>query len=278
MQKEFLARFDLVREGVRPTTWCNASGIGRGSLTSMKRGGIPNGATLATLLRVARVSSNYLLAGFGAPFLVSRCDSDREAAHLIPRLAGAGAHATLVRHDHHLTLVLHLAGSEGQPGAEECMPHLEVVAGALGEQAVAALFDRTGEVCHLPVSRDTGQRLVTGWIGNYGLVGHGSQPGLLASAEACGKQAALAWLAEREPATVAREAPAGRDDTGQAAIDQELLQQVVRLVEEELATSGVPLSAGKRAGVIGLLYQLFAESPAQFPDRTKVAQFLRLAG
>jgi len=185
----FLSKLDYLSAGRNKTPWLQSIGLTKGTISRLiNQSGDPSETILRTLYHSENASLHWLTEGKGHPFLVNRVLSDAEGAALLAELLEeSGWTIYLVTGSGCVgyTLVLTQPGQYDIKGRPVDYTLVEIISGNLGaktqeEIALEAAFENR---CHqLEISQDEYQRLQSGEMGNYELIGWRNERGLLDTA------------------------------------------------------------------------------------------------
>lgn len=185
MHQSFLSRIEFILKGRALYSWGQSLGLKQGTINRISKGHVPGPDILPMISRTENVSIHWLLEGAGAPYLVSRCQSDAEAhERLIQHFSdepGWAIHLVVSAPEFTVVLTQPCRTVSGQRTVEYTC--VEIISGA-GPNTVRGVLDervsRPVFVTHM--GRKDIQRLSTGWMGNLELIGWRHHTGLLADA------------------------------------------------------------------------------------------------
>lgn len=168
-EPDFLARLEFVLDGRKRTPWGAALGLNKGTMGRIGKGHIPGPDLLIPIGRAERVSLSWLIDGAGAPFLITREETDSAMATLLDALFDESWRITLCTDGARVVVVLTQPGQIEVNGEMRDYIITEVLVGPCGRKVLLTL-DRHASECrllHLPAAELS--RLSAGLMGNRAL-------------------------------------------------------------------------------------------------------------
>lgn len=186
IHSNYLLRFDELSEGRDLKHWLVPFGVSGPALTRMRKDGTkPSVDTLLAISRAENTSVDWLLYAHGAPFITNNVMDDTDGYRLLNgMLEKTGWRGYLVNGKDVLgySLVLVRAGHDVVKGKTIDYSIVEIIAGRLGPKTQAEFLNRLDAPKYLKLKPDEFQRLTSGHMGNYELLGWRGEPGLLSAA------------------------------------------------------------------------------------------------
>lgn len=180
----FAERIRFVAAGRRMKPWTDALAIPAGTRARMlKDEGIPpTYEMLVRLMRVEAVSLSWLLGATVAPYLVNRTLDDAETGERLEQLLRdeMSWRVTVLMDGNRAALLLHQPAAIDVKARTIDYTAIELIAGPVGERAMAQLRDDQGrvvEVVRVPQQRM--REIYSGLLGTFQFFGNEKHPGLL---------------------------------------------------------------------------------------------------
>lgn len=187
----FLYRIKLILGDREPYPWGKALGLGSGSVTrTFKEGQTPNAETLGVIAKVENCSIDWLLNGKGAPYIVTRFDTDHDAADYARTLINDEPNAwsaVVAQHNNERILVLTQPAQYQIKDRELNYNIVEIITPA-GPQTLSTLSGPVKSVHTIELNAHAFSELKKGYMGTYKLLGWKDKQGLLAKASPASAQ------------------------------------------------------------------------------------------